>query len=220
MKMTKQKIEQINQLVVGYDIRECWETFNQSWSDIRKKTFLYKQNIEKPLSVDTRVWASIFTSEHRQEPFRRSSLQNILLFLQDAKDSMKMYLQQHETHSCCLIAITILLDDDNSSENTDWSLILSEVNPKQLGRDWELIGYDVCDQCTLSVLSNCGFNSNIEGELNLRAKFGRYLNKFHLFEFIEHAIEFKDYSNIRLKNDHAPCLVFGIWKHKKLCSKI
>src|SRR5260370_42167412 len=53
-----------DQRIVGYDARENWMSFTTTWSEQRKRTFLYRHDLVKPVSVDVNVWPSIFESEN------------------------------------------------------------------------------------------------------------------------------------------------------------
>jgi len=88
---------------------------------------------------------------------------------------------------------------------------LPPVNPEQRAPDWVLLGYDVADQWMLSGLSNCGFRPGLDDAPSLRAEWGPRLNEFHLFPDIDDAFLFKRFSDERLRSDHAPFFVFGLW---------
>ena len=48
-------------ILLGYDLRENWLTFGEMWDAAeRSERFLWRQDIEKPLSVDSYIWPSVF----------------------------------------------------------------------------------------------------------------------------------------------------------------
>jgi hypothetical protein len=52
-----------NELLLGFDAREMWLDVTEYWPEERKRHFLLRQDIVKPLSTDTLVWRSVFDVE-------------------------------------------------------------------------------------------------------------------------------------------------------------
>jgi len=50
----------VSELLLGYDARESWLNFQETWDAERRQNQLLRQEIEKPLSVDSDVWPSVF----------------------------------------------------------------------------------------------------------------------------------------------------------------
>ena len=73
----------------------------------------------------------------------------------------------------------------------------------------ERLGYDVADEVMTSGLSNCGY-SNKEREV-VRPRWASRLNRFHLFDDDDAALQFKVLSDARVP-EHAPFFVFGIYR--------
>lgn len=73
----------------------------------------------------------------------------------------------------------------------------------------ERLGYDVADEVMTSGLSNCGY-SNEERDV-VRLCWASRLNRFHLFDDGDEALQFKDFSDARVP-EHAPFFVFGIYR--------
>lgn len=201
----------VDELIVGYDAREFWRSLDQDWPERRKEGFLYKLDIKKALSADVRVWPTIFTSEQRPEPSERFGFQSSWSFLEDLRSTVSRYFQQKPMRAWRMVAITLLLERDSPSDDVPWSSILPEADPPKRDASWVFLGYDVGDQYALSALSNCGFTPESEDVSQMRAKWGPCLNEFHLFSRIDDAFQFKRFSDERLKDDHAPCFVFGLW---------
>lgn len=198
----------IQQRLLGFDAREYWLKFEQSWPEERKQGFLYRFDLLKPLSVDRRVWPSIFQSEQRPEPDRFGVL-NTWADLDALRSAIAQEYQRKPLQAWRMIAITIVVAD--ADDNVDWSEQLVPTLPESIEKNWEFLGYDVADQWLLSALSNCGFLPEMDDVEKFRAIAAPRLNKFHLFNELNDAISFKKFSDQRLKDDHAPCFVYGIW---------
>jgi hypothetical protein len=84
------------------------------------------------------------------------------------------------------------------------------ADPDRIQPEWRFLGYDVADLGGLSGLANCGFSPELEDREALQRRWGAKLNDCHLFDDLEHAREFKDFSNRRVA-EHAPFYVDGIW---------
>jgi|SRR5580658_2687505 hypothetical protein len=72
----------------------------------------------------------------------------------------------------------------------------------------QLLGYDVADHHFTSGLSGCSYTE--EETRTLRPTWGRHLNRFHLFEQVDVAAQFKTLTDLRVR-EHAPFIVFGIY---------
>ena len=49
-----------NELLLGFDAREMWLDVAEYWPEERKRTYLLRQDIVRPLSTDEYVWRSVF----------------------------------------------------------------------------------------------------------------------------------------------------------------
>lgn len=197
--------------IVGYDAREYWMTLDDGWTDQRKQGFLYRLDIVKPLSADTRVWPSIFKAEERPSPSNHVGFQSSWADLFHLRNEVTDAFRIKPMRAWRMIAITLMLGEYSHADRVPWNVRLPPVNPDHRDATWTLLGYDVCDQWLLSALSNCGFLPGLDDVVSLRLKWGPMLNEYHLFRELEEAIEFKRFSDERLRDDHAPCFVFGIW---------
>jgi hypothetical protein len=201
----------IGEIVIGYDAREYWLTFDQSWTEQRRNTFLYRLDILKPLAVDTRVWPTVFESEGRTVPKNRIGFQESWADLSALRSELTQAFQAKPLRAWRIIAITLLSQGMTQNDKTLWESRLPVPNPTWRGQDWTFLGYDVADQWMLSALSNCGFRSGLDDPPTLRAEWGPRLNEFHLFSDVNDALKFKRFSDQRLREDHAPVFVFGLW---------
>lgn len=203
--------DQIEERIVGYDAREYWRTMDQSWPERRKQKFLYRLDVLKPLSVDTLVWPTIFESEQRPAPVGFEGFQDCWADLFELQGAVTLAYQEKPMRAWRMVASVLLLGPYCQDDDVPWSSRLPPVNPDERGSDWVFLGYDVADQWMLSALSNCGFLPGLDDVPKLRAEWGPRLNKFHVFRNLDDAIRFKHFSDERLRDDHAPCFVYGLW---------
>ncbi len=114
--------------LLGFSAREHWQTFEDSWPVDRQALYLLRTDLDKPLSTDTFVWASLFPTFDFQPTLEE--LQHALA----QSDPEKPY---------CIIAIT--------------QVTVLEESTLSLDSGWQRLGYDVADDSRLSGLSNCGY---------------------------------------------------------------
>jgi len=200
----------LSERVVGYDAREMWLDFSATWPEHRRQQYLYRLDVVKPLSVDTRVWPSIFVSEGRRPPVRQFGYQDSWNELLRLRSALTDACRITPLRSYRVIAITLCLEEREERE-VDWRSIIPTPKPDHRTGEWALVGFDVADRWMLSALTNCGFVVGLDDADAMRRKWAPHLNKFHLFTTIEPALSFKQVSDERLKNSHAPFVVFGIW---------
>jgi hypothetical protein len=203
-----------DQSILGYDARESWMSFATTWSEQRKKGFLYRLDLVKPLSVDVNVWPSIFDSEKVATP-DRFGFQTTWNNFSGLSQALTRACQKNPLKGFRVVAITLLLGIANRDDSVPWEERVPPVEPAARGDDWALLGYDVADQWMLSALMNCGFLPGEDVD-RLRREWGPLLNQFHLFTDVASALAFKQMSDKRLANDHAPCFVYGIWTVKSV----
>lgn len=206
------------QLVIGFDAREMWLRLSVIWPQERRKAFLLREDIEKPLATDTIVWQSLFHS-HRaiiskqsvttgsatnlELPAEHRSIDNLWTNL----EAMQTYLQEAPTlegKSYWLIAIAELMSlQDKERLKQTYSFIPLEVDPK-----WKLLGFDVSQNNLTSGLTNESYAaSEIEA---LKVRWSPHLNKHHLFTEEEQADAFADWADER-DVGHAPYHVYAIY---------
>lgn len=191
-------------LLLGYDAREDWISFQDSWSRDRRQRLLIRQDIEKPLSVDTAVWPSVFDLVpclHR--PDWTGYVQDLWEDLQ----ALTTAVQAVElSKPICYVAIELLEEFCSCEVAEDWrERVPRVVSPDVRSLPHSLVGYDVADYYLLSGLTNC------EPSLQHRSsKWAAHLNKYHLFEKAEVAFEFKAEVEARIP-EHAPFFLFALW---------
>ena len=80
--------------------------------------------------------------------------------------------------------------------------------PREVEDESRLLGYDIADDVFLSGLSNCGYTD--EEKTELRSTWVGRLNRFHLFDQVDVASEFKALTEARVP-EHGPFFVFGLY---------
>jgi hypothetical protein len=73
--------------------------------------------------------------------------------------------------------------------------------------EWQLLGYDVCDEVGTSGLTNCAYEY---GERHLVDDFVQCINEHHLFRAVEDADKFREVCDLRVA-EHAPFAVLAIY---------
>jgi len=53
-----------NDLLLGFDAREMWLDPQEYWPDSRKKLYLLRYDVVRPLSTDTLVWRDVLMRIH------------------------------------------------------------------------------------------------------------------------------------------------------------
>jgi hypothetical protein len=197
--------------VVGYDARETWRSLADSWPMPRRQQYLYKLDVIKPLSVDTRVWGSIFVADNRPVPPERFGFQDSWADLEALQQAVSREFKRQPLQPYRVTAIGLFPAPPEDDRKAVWPSKIPPVRPDRLGSEWGLLGYDVADQWMLSALSNCGFLPGVDDVEGLRRRWSPTLNQYHLFDDVQAAYEFKSMSDERLRHDHAPCFVFGLW---------
>lgn len=201
--------------VLGYDAREL-SAGAPDWLEQRRHEYLLRPEVVKPLSTDGMVWSSVF--EGFDASGRRAAgvielpqWTGPIQRLWDSLLRLTAHLDQvcgSQWPPCRLIAITLLYGRCPAEERRKWDERIVSITPSMVGRDWELLGYDVSDEWLLSGLSNCGYTS--EEVVPLRRRWAPHLNDHHLFTDPERANEFVAVSNERVE-EHAPFYAYGIY---------
>jgi hypothetical protein len=201
-------------IVLGYDARERWVPRERTVVEAAE-TFLLRPDVKKVLSADSRIWPSIFRDASMDIPkFQGLHLgssglerpkwigplggpwEDLALLLRCAGASAP-------ERPYTVVALSALYD----SPHRDFPWYVAQ--PPALDERWRLIGYDVTDQSLLSGLTDCGV---VSGDMApLRARWAGHLNDAHLFDDLEVAEDFRNFTDERV-NEHAPFYVIGLWE--------
>jgi hypothetical protein len=203
-----------NDLLLGFDAREMWLGPQEYWPDSRKKMYLLRYDVVRPLSTDTLVWRAVFDADTSlQRPQWTGPIQN----LWDNVATLQEYMDtawSARTFPYWIIAVTLQEDVCDSEDLQEWYARASNIIPSLRDPAWAFLGYDVSDKWLLSGLSNCGYGTNESKIQILRDTYASDLNEHHLFDAIKPAVDFMHVSDERVQA-HAPFFVFGIWLIKK-----
>lgn len=208
----------INQLI-GYDARELCFTLSDLWPPERRKLHLLKHDVDKPLSVDTTVWPSLFDAgqgagmyqkERRDAGLAEAKLPpwtgpntGLWMSLPEMLEAIRF---QFEPVTCRFWVIAITLPYECSPSSHDPPYV---VGPFRANGDWRLLGYDVGDSSQLSGLSNCGLSRQEVDAVS--ARWVNRLNEHHLFSDPSAADSFCRSANQSVP-EHAPFYVYGLWR--------
>lgn len=212
--------------IIGFDARSM--SFKDSLtSHPGIRTGLLRQDITKPLSVDSSIWSSIFndgpypliTGSQREEiGLGAIALPQEIGINTPLWDNLKN-LEKHLTHievksPYWIIAVTGLIKYlDQKRDPNDWPHTC-KTTPSRINPTWQLLGYDINTCWNECCLTGTLFSENEEKLKALSESWRPYLNEFHLFTEINKAIEYKEFIDEVEKNE-SPHGVFGIWLVKK-----
>ncbi len=202
-------------LLLGFDAREMWLDFSEEWPEERKRSFLLRRDIVKPLSTDTSVWPSVFDVDHTlQRPPWTGTMSNELWGNLQALENYVSTAWRHRREPYWLIALTLLSAIRSREELAYWNTMTEGIlyTPAVCDPSWQLLGYDVADSYLISGLTN--FEYRKDEVQDIGEKYIPFLNEYHLFQSVEPAAEFLPLADER-GGVHAPFFVFGIWLIKK-----
>jgi hypothetical protein len=214
--------------LLGFDLRVDHTQPDPLWDAARRRCYLLRQDVPRPLAADNVVWPSVFdTGEGIGMPAaerERFSFTGIPLpawigpsgqlwtergaMWQTASGSAGGVRRMPATWT--ELAVTWL--SDNHFAPGDVGPWIEPVDPPTLNADWRLLGYDVGDGSFLSGLTNCGCLAT-DGDAEAGAIAQRWrpsLNAFHLFVRPEDAFAFRELSDQRIP-EHAPFFVSGLY---------
>jgi hypothetical protein len=173
-----------SELLLGFDAREMWLDVAEYWPEERKRTFLLRQDIVKPLSTDIFVWRSVFDVE---QTLNRPQWTGPIQELWEDLATLQAYLDTawgERTLPSWIIAVTLQEDGCESEDLLEWYVRVSKgidetvpgvlplsgdllewyarasmIIPALRDPAWALLGYDVSDKWLWSGLSNCGYGT-------------------------------------------------------------
>ena len=199
----------VHEQIVGYDARDYRDDFDSLWPRQRRDQFLYRVDVRKVLSVDIRVWPTLFAAIKQPVPPYQAAMQYLWADATELRASLSKAAHQETLPAFRTVAITLVSDGAEKSHPTlEQAAML--VKPRSIAPKWRFLGYDVADAWTLSALSNCGFLPDYDDVGHMRQLWAPHLNEFHLFTELDAATDFRQMSDQRLASDHAPTFVYGI----------
>lgn len=207
-------------LVLGFDARESPRRLAGVWSQDRKERFLYRLDVECPLSVDTMVWPSVFERIPDRLPAWTGRVHGLWENLPRLREAVR------GVEGCWLVAFAVDLASCSEGARKVLEHLrgftpegrpgpfpeLHEIaQPHVLDSRWEWLGCDVSDFFGTSGLSDAGLVPDREDVEALRREWGPLLNRHHLFDTVASARAFKTFSDRRV-SEHAPFFVMELWR--------
>lgn len=206
-----------NWLVLGFDAREPPRRLAGSWPLERREGYLYRMDVESPLSADSTVWPSVFERMPERRPVWTGRIQGLWEDLSQLREATR------GIEDCWLAAFAVDLASCSERAERELAAYLSGVTPEgrpgpfpepheiasphALDSGWEPLGCDVSDFFGMSGLSNTGF-PDMDA---LRPQWGPRLNRHHLFDDPRDARAFQTLADERV-SEHSPFFVMGLWR--------
>lgn len=205
----------INEYLLGYDVREMFLDVESAWDQARREQYLLKLDVKKPLSVDCAVWPYFFDPCKSQNPHDwRIGCHDLW---EDA-EGLKILVESEEgrldkAFEIIGITLTVLSYVDAEQWCQQQGILMNTLNKRMVKQNtaWIKLGFDVADGGMISGLSNCGYEPEAENVWKIREQWWPLLNEHHLFDKLEDAKQFREFANIREK-DQSPFFVFGIYR--------
>jgi hypothetical protein len=215
----------MEETLLGFDVRERWTTPDPLWDTNRRARYLLRQDIVKPLSADPLVWSSVFDTGHgpglsaaERDRLRLTGVPTPAWIGPNAGlwDDLSCMLATFEhairelwaaVGAHTVLAITWLSDAGFSTTGVVGPYA-APTTPATRDEHWPVLGYDVGDGSLLSGLMNCGYGDDERDAM--RVRWGHRLNDAHLFHTAADAFAFRAVSNVRTPA-HAPFFVYGLY---------
>jgi hypothetical protein len=189
----------LSEMVIGFDARETFVEPSKAWTPRRRREFLLREDVAKPLSVDALAWPSVF----HELPVPECG--GVVADLWDDLDEMRAALAERKPPAHRIVAVSWLTDDPDAKGGPHRSA--RDAMPCDLGPEWELLGYDVADGGCISGLSSCGYSPFERAEL--APAWGPKLNLNHLLADAEDAFRYRAVADRRV-SEHAPFFVYAL----------
>lgn len=186
------------EVLLGFDGRDGrMEMDSGVWPRERVLLYLLRWDVVRPLSTDRLVWPGLARPE---------GVERTPAGLWRRLDAV---LERVRGSALIPVALTLVRGGMSDEKMTESDPYLVQTDPADLNEEWELLGYDVSDLGLLSGLSNCGYDASTRREL--RERWGRTLNRYHLFADCREAHVFREATDARVP-EHAPFFVFGLYQ--------
>jgi hypothetical protein len=200
-----------DEMLIGFDARASGED-DPRWDDDRRRRFLLRRDVARPLSVDRDVWPSLadpgrgrdLSGEERE---RLGIGWNARLWV--SLDRLRSHIEAEgvDPGDVTLVAVgwcsRIGFCDSAKGPHP------APADPARPAEGWDLLGYDVADGWQFSGLTNCGYTP-AESE-RLGGEWAPALNRHLLLRDEDAGFAFVEVANARVP-DHAPFHVFSLYR--------
>ena len=202
--------------LLGFDLRACEADYVAAeWPPERRSTYLLRDDVRWPLSVDHSAWPSLFRLD-RGDPVRfkkaidvpPETVVQLGVGLWNDRAAMERLFGEKSSNGTCAVSIAVELWHDRAlTGDPEWDFIASEIvtADEHVGR-WTAMGYDIADRYLVSGLVNCGYTPEDRSRLS---EWSERLNVYGLFDDLRAANEFRQLTDERVP-EHAPFFAYRI----------
>jgi hypothetical protein len=223
--------------IIGFDCREMWLPNVESWTEEVREQTLLRQDIERRLSAGKPQWNSLFVFKNVRVDGRpvgsipdteleipTDHIADYTAGFWSNLDAMRIFMNDHSVgigqKPYWMIAITLVetpscqtyLQDKKQNIFGDLHNPLFQTRPPVIDSQWIFLGYDVEDDppSMWEGLNDGGYGGDMQQEL--REKYGKHLNQYHLFDEQEPANE---YCKLIESWEGHPYFVYGLYLIEK-----
>lgn len=211
------KIQCSSEALLGFDAREMFIDPARIWGDARRRQYLLRLDVPKPLSADPLVWPSVFGAGLPDDERIRLCLDAMPVrgwhgpngSLWENFDQIRDALAHVRSELHWLIAVSWPPTSAVSESVAGMPPYREPTVPSVRDIQWTLLGFDVGDAGFTSGLSNCAYDP--AGSESFRQRWTTELNEHHLFTDFGKAGAFKEIMALRAP-EHAPSFVYALWR--------
>jgi hypothetical protein len=216
----------VNRWLKRFDVRVAKEQYvSRRWDKNARAQYLLRPDIEWPLSVDRRVWPSVFYSEIDRSPDWESyatievdpAIDGGAYWLE--LDRMRTYYDVHRALAPggVFVGVELLSEKEAEAQTIPYVLpggiqcavSLEHTIPERPPEGSTLLGYDVAGAGRISGLANCGYTE--EEIRDLAPVWVHRLNSFGLLVTVEDAVAFRQVCDERDPGS-APFWIYALWR--------
>jgi hypothetical protein len=192
-------------MLLGFDTRAFPAA---RWDNWRRRAYLLRQDVERPLSVDMSAWPSLFAdSADDDDGIPVPAWIGPTAHLWENLDRMRACLAVNDADLTGAAIVAIGWLSKLGFHDPGGPYAVPSV-PGSVLPGWQLLGYDVGDGWLLSGLCNCGWEP---GEIPPpSAQSAAELNEHHLFHDPDRAFAFAEFTSLRVP-EHAPFFVYSLY---------
>jgi hypothetical protein len=195
-----------DEMLLGFDARAFPAP---RWDDRRRRAYLLRQDVMRPLSVDTGAWPSLFASgPDADDGIPVPAWVGPTGHLWERLDRMRACLTVADADltGAAIVAVGWLSQLGFHDPDGPYAVPSEPGDPLP---GWQLLGYDVGDRGLLSGLCNCGWEP---GEIPpSAARSAAELNEHHLFREADPAFGYAALTSRRVP-EHAPFFVYSVYR--------
>ena len=195
--------------VIAYDFRirlDAAEPLWGAWDAERRRVYLLRDDVRRPLSADSYVWPEALDDSAWDEyPLDDPPGENVVAW----KDRVRLnaLMRTHARTGGVLVAITEHCDVPHRGT----------ACPASVPSSAEFLGFDILDECNLSVLMNHGRGDDPEpARGKWDARWAPHLNDHHLLSDFDVAAEFGSTAKVddlatTGGDGHGEFCIVGLW---------